>query len=486
MKTLVRIEESLRRHRMVSGGGVVCVAVSGGVDSVVLLHSLVALKKELSIRPVVCHLNHKLRGAESDLDERFVKGLARKLKCTFVVRRLTKKEVEGRDRSLSTQEWARGVRLAFLREAALKKGAVAIATGHNRDDQAETVLMRLIKGTGARGLVGIEPVRRPFIRPLIGISRRDIAAFARSGGIDYVKDSSNRSRKYLRNRLRLDLIPLIEKEYNPAFKEALVRAASALSADEACLSRMGKEALKSAVIRKGGGRGGGRKKGAIVLDRKALLKLDGAVLFRVFQQAALGVGVESGLYSVHFEAFRALLAGKRPNFTVDLPGGLLLGRSYDEVTITKWRLAAARPFKVSLDVPGETVVGGWVVMSKILRKMPKKVPKVAGSAVFSDTAFFDMDRLPGLLVARNFLPGDRMSPLGMKGTKKVKDIFIDAKTAPSERSRRPIVVSDGVVLWVTGLRQSGEFKVTGRTKRVLRLTISGLASSVHSTEPVAV
>lgn len=458
MKILYKIEETIKKFKMLRKGDTVCAAVSGGVDSTALLYALAALKKELGIKVVACHLNHNLRGAESNRDERFVKSLAKKLKVPYVGKKLTKKEVDGRDRSLSVQQWARVRRHEFLRHVAKRRNARVIATGHNRDDQAETVLMRLIKGSGARGLVGIEPVRRPFIRPLIAVTRSEINSWAATSSIKYVKDSSNQSRKYLRNRLRLDLIPFIEKEYNPGFKDALVRAASSLSADEAYLAGEAAKALKGALKAK--------KRGSVTLDRQALLKLDESIQFRLFQQAAAMAGTESGLYAAHFDAFRALLGGKRPNFTVDLPGGLVLGREYEHVTVSRWSDTGYLPFIVELTVPGETRVGPWLIGAQKISKMPSKRLKS------SNTAYFDMDYLPpGPIVARNFLPGDRLRPLGMAGTKKVKDIFIDAKVPPHERERCPIVTSGEAILWVAGLRQSGEFKVTGKTRRVLRLSI---------------
>jgi tRNA(Ile)-lysidine synthase len=202
---------TVKKYKMFRRGDTLCVAVSGGGDSTVLLHLLNALKDEFRLTLVVCHLNHNLRGKESERDFQFVKRTARRLGLAYEGKRLKKSG----HREGSLQEWARVKRYEFLEEAAKKYGARRVALGHSMDDQAETVLMRLIKGSGLKGLTGMDPVRGIFIRPLIGLNRKEIERYAREKDIKYVIDSSNKSKKYLRNRLRLELIPFIEKGYNP-------------------------------------------------------------------------------------------------------------------------------------------------------------------------------------------------------------------------------------------------------------------------------
>src|SRR3989304_3812799 len=228
--------DTIRKYGMLKKGDIVCVAVSGGVDSTVLLHLLNLLRDSLSLTLIVCHLNHNLRGKESERDFRFVKRMAGNLNLPFEGKKLFVKEVKSR-RGESLQQWARGKRLKFLKDAAKKHRAKKIALGHNLNDQAETVLMRLIKGSGTSGLAGMAPVREAFIRPLIETQREDIERYAIKNNLKYAVDSTNRSLKYLRNRIRLELIPFIEKQYNPNIIETLARTAPALGQEADCLEK---------------------------------------------------------------------------------------------------------------------------------------------------------------------------------------------------------------------------------------------------------
>src|SRR3972149_768595 len=236
-----KVRETIKKYGMLKKGDIVCVAVAGGVDSTVLLHLLNLLRDSLSLTLIVCHLNHNLRGKESERDFRFVKRMAGNLNLPFEGKKLFVKEVKSR-RGESLQQWARGKRLKFLKDAAKKHGAKKIALGHNLNDQAETVLMRLIKGSGTSGLAGMAPVREAFIRPLIETPREDIERYAIKNNLKYAVDSTNRTLKYLRNRVRLELIPFIEKQYNPNIIETLARTGAVLRKDAGCLA---KEAAKN-------------------------------------------------------------------------------------------------------------------------------------------------------------------------------------------------------------------------------------------------
>jgi len=226
---LKQVKDTIRKHEMLSGGEAVVAAVSGGADSVVMLHALWSLRDELKLKIIVAHLDHGLRGAESRRDYLFVKGLARSMGLPFEGRRLKKgtlKAIGG-----SVQEAARNIRYEFLDEVARKFKAGRIILGHTLDDQAETVLMRLIKGASLSGLTGIPPKREKYIRPLIETKRDDIEGYAGEAGLKFVVDSSNLEAKYLRNRIRLGLIPALKKEYNPKITETIARTAALLADD---------------------------------------------------------------------------------------------------------------------------------------------------------------------------------------------------------------------------------------------------------------
>jgi tRNA(Ile)-lysidine synthase len=450
---LEKVRDTIRKHKMLRRGDTLCVAVSGGVDSTVLVHVLNSLKDEFRLTLVVCHLNHNLRGKESERDFQFVKRAARRLGLVFEGKRLKK----GEHKKGSFQEWARTKRYEFLEEAARRYGARRVALGHNLDDQSETVLMRFIKGSGPRGLSGMEPVRGIFIRPLIGIKREEIARYAHQEGIKYVIDSSNESKKYLRNRLRLELIPFIEKSYNPNINETLARTARVLGRDaeyimgEACRAMPG-------VLKE-------RKKGLIVLDRKGLTALYEALAVRVFLKAAELLNKDGGLYGYHIDSFLALIKGRRPNACASLPG-LHLSREYDSIILSTKKPREPIPFDKELTVSGLTRVEetGCLFKATLLKKRPTLACKDG------KTAYFDYDAVGKPLRVRSFRTGDRMRPMGMGGHKKLKDLFIDAKIPRAERSSIPLVESGGEIIWAVGLRQAESFKVKSTTKRVLKIT----------------
>ncbi len=263
---LNRVRETARSHGMLRKGDCVLAAVSGGADSVVMLHMLCALRDELRLRLVVFHLNHNLRGREAERDFNFVRRLCARLGLPFEGRKLRAGEL-GKG---SVQEAAREARYRHMEDAAKKHGARRIALGHTLDDQAETVLMRLVKGAAGAGLAGIPPVRGPFIRPLIEASRAEVEAFARENNIGFVTDSSNLVPKYLRNDIRLNLIPYLKKNYNPNIVSALVRLASTLRQDTEFIDSQAEAALPKVLI--------GRSRGTVVLDRVALTGLHSALL----------------------------------------------------------------------------------------------------------------------------------------------------------------------------------------------------------------
>ena len=249
-----KVKETIKHFAMVEGGDHLLVAVSGGMDSVALLHLLMALREPLDIQLTVCHLNHSLRGEESIRDEEFVRSLAESLGLAFEGGREDLRAIT-RERDGSLQEVARAVRYAFFEEVALRTGATKVALGHTSDDNAETVLMRFIKGSSARGLRGIPPVRERYIRPLIETGRGEVETFIRERGIEYVEDSSNRTMNYLRNRIRGELIPFIEEKYNPNLRETLNREASVIARDDDYLSCEAERASGGVVVERGVGDG---------------------------------------------------------------------------------------------------------------------------------------------------------------------------------------------------------------------------------------
>lgn len=457
-----KVRETIKSRGMLKKGETVCVAVSGGVDSCVLLHVLSSLKDEFAATLVVCHLNHNLRGKESDRDARFVERLAGKMALLFEGKKLTENEVEARGGD-SLQAWARGRRLEFLEEAAGKRGARRIALGHNSDDQAETVLLRLIKGAALKGLTGMKPVRPPFIRPLIDCSREEILKYASVNKIKHVEDATNKTTKYLRNSVRLELIPYLEANYNPNIKSTLLRTQNALATDEDFLDKVAANSALSLLS---------KSKGKVAMDRRELAGLHTAIAIRIFQRAVSYLGVESGIYTPQIELFLSVLNGRRPNLSVMLFPGLWLLREYDVMTLLSKAPALKGSIKGSkadivLTLPGLTQLpGGGALKATVLVSRPRSLkPGKSGG----ERIFLDFEKLGGLLSVRTFQPGDWIRPFGMKGRKKLKDIFIDEKIPPGQRRTLPLVVTESEVVWAVGVKRSERFKVGKSTKKILKL-----------------
>ncbi len=451
MAMINTVRDTIEEFSMLQRGQKALVAVSGGPDSMAMLHALYFLKNEFDIELAVAHLNHNLRGSESRRDMDFVRFKAGEYGLEFFghtlrAGSLKKMPAEG------LQAAAREKRHAFLHESAKKCGATRIALGHTMDDQAETMLMRFMKGSGLAGLSGMWPLRGMLIKPLIRVRRNGVMRFIENQGIEYILDSSNEKDSYLRNRIRHHLLPYIEDNYNPSITESLARTAEALRHDneyiEAIAGHLG------VVIKK--------TRSRVVLDAGRLRELHQSLLTRVFLGSAAALGKRACLNSAHVEAFMSLVRGKRPNAGRTLPGGLYTWREYNRVIITTRPPEKPGPFEIDLKLPGLTPIKGvGSIKAEILDAPPLSFKH--------GLCYLDYEALPAPLKARSFQPGDRMTPLGMAGKKKLKDIFIDAKIPLEMRARTPLVCAGDVVLWAVGLRQSKACSLGDSTTRVLKL-----------------
>lgn len=455
-----KTKKTLARFSMIEEGATVLLCVSGGMDSMAMLDVFSSLKGELKIKLVVCHLNHNLRGAEAARDQGFVEKAAKDRGLGFYTKTLNEGELKEGGGSL--QERAREARYVFFVEAAKELNATRIALAHNKDDQAETVLMRILKGSGLKGLGGMPAVREPYIRPLIEVSRAEIEQYVKEHGVGFVEDSSNESTKYFRNQLRLELIPLLEGDYNPAIKEVLVSLSAMAERDYSFIENEAKGLFESTKESEG--------RRAIVFSRERLIGAHPALSARVFLMAINALkGSSKEIYSAHVDSFLNLIRSSEPAASVDLPGGLKLRRDYEQVIVElDAEQKDASGYEVLLNVPGVTGLGetGESFKAEVLENAPD--PKEASELA----AFFDLDvveEMDGLCVVRTFRAGDRMTPMGLKGHKKIQDIFVDDKVAKLTRAGVPILVCAGELLWVAGLRQSETAKLTSGTRRTLKV-----------------
>ena len=458
-----KVLDNIKAQRLIAPGKKLLVAVSGGPDSVCLLHTLWSLHKELGIELYVAHLNHLLRGAESDGDAAYVKALARKLGIPLTVASRDVKAYRA-SHHLSLEEAARELRYAFLAETAVKIGAQKVAVGHTSDDHVETILMHLLRGSGTRGLRGLLPSSKykgsdlTIIRPLLDISRKETAAYCAKRRLQPRTDSSNASKALFRNRIRLELLPLLRR-YNPQVGEALKRAAR-LAADD--FDFVEKEAALAAddIMRREGN--------AVVFDKKVFLGLPLALQRSLIRRALdFLLGELKDIEARHVEDILSALR-KPAGRVIKLPAGLNFTIEYD-----KYLLAPAEssvcPFppidkEIALKIPGKTRVPGGEIVASLYENDGAKVEE-------SDryTGCFDFVKTGKTLMLRRRAPGDRFQPLGLAALKKLNAFMIDARIPRSWRERIPVIASPEQVIWVTGWRIDERVKVTRTTKQVLRL-----------------
>ncbi len=453
--TIIRkIRATISKYGMLKRGDTVIAAVSGGVDSMALLHVLNGIGKDLNISIIACHLNHGLRGKESERDFRFVERACAYLGLKFEGRSLRAGELKRQGGSL--QEAARTRRYEVLEDVAKKYRAHKIALGHTLDDQAETILMRFIKGSSSTGLAGIPPVRGPFIRPIIEIKREELERFVKEEGIGHVEDSSNLSPKYLRNDLRLNLIPIIRK-YNPNLTETLVRMSFVLGEDGRCLDDLAKGIMPEVILKRG------RKD--LILNRIRLTELHRALTARVFLNSIKILSKESNTYNVHVESFLNIVSGKSVSSSLSLHDGLRVVREYDSIRITTQPLKEPKPFIKTVNVPGTTRLAGTghKLVATILDRPFR---------AFADdckTAYFDYAAVKKPMYVRSIRPGDRMIPFGVGGTKKLKEIFIEKKIPRFIRAEIPLLCHGDDILWAVCVRRSELLKVKKDTARILKI-----------------
>ncbi|MDN5346460.1 MAG: tRNA(Ile)-lysidine synthase [Clostridia bacterium] len=459
---LAKIRQTIQRYSLLNSGDKVLVGVSGGPDSLALLHCLLAFKDEYKLKLYVGHLDHKLRGKESAAEAAYVARLAQSwgLPVKIEARDVRAYQVE---RGLTLEEAAREVRYQFLRQAANEVGAGKIAVGHQANDQAETVLLNLLRGSGVEGLKAMEPREGDLIRPLLEVRREEIEAYCREHGLKPCRDPSNLDPAYRRNKIRLQLLPLLAREYNPAIVDALCRTADILRAEDEVLRQVTVQACKEVIIEEGGDR--------LVLDAGRFLGLPLGLQRRVIRAAATALGWPAGNF-YHIERARELAQSQG---SLNWPGGgkiQLKGGKIFFLTPMKQE-EGKLSFCLPLVVPGKTSLPFLN-----LEIAAEVVPPPGSFPAHNNEAWLDWSKIEGELWVRNRRPGDYFYPLGVGGRKKLQDFFVDLKVPESQRDAIPLVVDrQGSILWVAGWRIDARWKVTPATREVLHLILTKVSSS---------
>ncbi|MDR3578559.1 MAG: tRNA lysidine(34) synthetase TilS [Oryzomonas sp.] len=453
-----RVARSIREHRLFAPGDTIIVALSGGADSTALLDLLSRLP-ELSPRLVAAHVNHCLRGPESDRDEEFVRSLAEQYRIPLECRRIDVKEHSRKER-LNLEDAGRRVRIGFLSELRDSWQATAVALAHHADDQAETVLMRLLRGAGPGGLAGM-PYRngRKFIRPLLGITRAELTTYLAERGLAWREDASNQDTAFLRNRIRHELLPLLE-QYNPAIRERLAATAAVLADEHHLLNQLTKEVVDRACARDGD---------TFTCSVKHLTEQPPA-LRRRFLRLLLErlAGNLDHFTGRHIKAMEHLLDSPRPNAVLNLPQRITALREYGSLVLRR----TFAPPPAAMGELAITGTGHYPLPGGASLTLTSVPASVVAEPLAADTALFNPDRTPFPWHIRTFQDGDRIAPFGMAGSKKVKELFIDAKVPRSQRRSIPLLFCDDTLLWVCGLRASQHARLDGTSDRAIKAVFS--------------
>ena len=463
-----RVVRTIDRFGMFVPGEKVLVGVSGGPDSTALLHILVNLVPWYKLNLGVAHLNHGLRPINADKDEAFVKRTATTLKIPFFGQLANIQPREG-----SVEEQAREARYGFFKEVMQRHGYTKIALGHQKNDNAEAVLMHLLRGSGIRGLAGIPPVRdNMVVRPLINLDRIEIMAYLEDHHIQFVEDETNADPAYNRNRIRHHLIPIIKEDYNPNIIETLHRTADVCREEDIWFDGFVKPLLDDIVARS--------EKECLELHHNLLADEPLAVRRRLVR-GALGQwhGHLRRMGAHHIDAIIGLLSKEADGKRVSLPNGIEAIRNGTRLCFTRRESfmspATAERQEFCHIISGTDCLPLTVSIAEVGCRIMFDIedPIQGGRWPLGDStrAWFDLDDLTFPLQIRSFKPGDRIRPYGMIGSQKIKKLFIDRKIPASQRAKIPLLVSRGAIVWIAGIRRSSHAMVSDQTQRVLRVRV---------------
>ena len=475
MLVIERVRQFVRRHNLITPDARVLAAVSGGSDSVALAHILRVLADagELDLVGIV-HFNHQLRPSAA-ADEAFAADLAVSLDRPFLADREDVRSRAARDRQ-SIELAARAARYEFFAQARRHFSADLVALGHTRDDQAETVLLRLTRGAGPRGLAGMHPRNASVIRPLLACRRAELRTWLADRSHTFVDDESNQDVNIPRNRVRAELLPLLESRFNPGIVDVLADQAEIAREAWAWMDAMASELDIRSVRRATTADGSPGCEIDLATLRAAPLPLRRALLWRVMSE----LGGRRPIAFDHVDAALRLMdeQGETP---ADFPGQRVQRIGASLVLTGRVAGAEGRParapaniFRFPLSIPGEVALpdAGWVVSAEA------GAGATVRNAASKDVAHVRLDLCRGSLAVRNRRPGDRFRPVGLGGQKKLQDFFVDRKVARTQRDSVPLVVDEtDRIVWVAGYGIDDAFRVTDRAQEVIILTLKALGGS---------
>lgn len=471
---LKKVKNTIHTYKMMQSQDSILIAVSGGPDSVALLHALHHLSSHFALKLGVAHVNHQLRAEDAEIDEEFVRSLARQMDMLFYLKKCDVHQYAKENR-LSLEDAARKVRYDFFFHTMQKNSYSRIATAHHLEDNAELILMNLIRGSGKSGISGIPPIRQKIIiRPLIQISRNEILTFLSENRLPYRLDQTNQDIRFTRNRIRHCLIPELQSGYNPKIIEALNRMSAILQPEEEWIDNMVDQETSRLIV--------SSKNQSIQISISGFIEkpipLQRRITRKIIQK------VKGDLYKItlkHIDEILLLISKAMDNSQLHLPDNLLIKISGNHVCWTI-RERVARPPKFdskrsdclaflytisSLDDSPKTIMiheAGVKIQFSILSRMTVSELEQQHKNV----ALMDMNQLRFPLTIRNYIPGDRFTPLGMTGSQKISRYFINHKVPRKNRMGNPLLLSENRIIWLAGYQIDDSMKITPETNTILK------------------
>lgn len=453
-----KVKKYIYENNLLNKGERVLVALSGGPDSVCLLHILYSLKEELQIDLGAMHINHMLRGEEAKEDSIYTKNLCDKLGIKYYVREINIEKI-AKERGISSETCGREERYKAFAEVCNLDGFQKTAVAHNANDQAETVLMRMMRGTGLEGLTGIKAEREGgIIRPILCLNRDEIERYCEEKGLNPRIDKSNYERVYNRNKVRLDILPYMRENFNEDIINALNRMAMLLQKDNEFIDEYCRRKYDEYCI---------FNKDSITINKNLFIKEKEAIFTRIIKMAFKNIGESYQNFEMKHIYEIANLIDKNTGKQVHLTNNIIAENLYGDILLKKKVSEIKEEYEVRVEkgnIPTSVEFGQYKVFFEIINKK--------NNIEFSNNYLikcFDYDKIEESIFIRNRKSGDKMVPLGMKGSKKIKDILMDLKVPRQQRDYIPVVCFDDKISWLVGLRTSQEFKITKDTKIILKI-----------------
>jgi len=449
-----KIEENIKEYNLIKEGQNVLIGLSGGPDSVMLFYGLIELNKKLNFNFYAAHINHLYRGEDADKDEEFVRQLCGKFNIKLYVKRQNA-SILAKEKKITEEEAGREIRYGFFNKILKELGNGIISTAHNKNDQAETLLQRIIRGTGVEGLMGMNYKDKDIIRPLLNVNKKEIINYLKINNLDYCIDKTNMQAIYGRNKIRLELIPYIEKKFNKNFQDTLFRMSENMKDDYKIINQESEKKFLQCLISK--------DKAKITLDIDSLKNYPKGIRNRILRNSIEDIkGNKVDVERKHIDYLDGFMLKKETGKSIDLGDKVVGEISYGKLIIRN--KDKIKDYVYNLEK-------GFVFIEEINKKIIINHDGNNKISKNNNSISIDSDKVKGQLKVRNRKNGDKFQPLGMKGNKKVKDYFIDKKIPVRLRDKIPLICDDENIIWIVGYRMNHNYRITDKTQNIIKIKI---------------